>query len=238
MFDSLPIEQYDANMQAFNRKKPFPYGNMKGKVLNNAKFLDDGLDVELIMRRNVPSKFFKYFESPTGNNINESQSFTTPTTRKPTRTTDNTNKNDLTHFDEDTLEFGRTETDHNNNYSNFDYKLSPHKLRQFSGSTEKETQQIGSGSPRLDEKFRGGSGAIHTGSEILDCILIWVRMWAEPGQPVHYHDKDKMFIKIIRGTQELNFNLLPLMKVNMMPLTMIYLVNLLHLIVMFHCKWD
>ncbi|GMF06228.1 unnamed protein product [Ambrosiozyma monospora] len=98
MFDSLPIEQYDANMQAYYKKRPFPFGNMKGKVLNKSKFLDDGLDVELIMRRNVPPKYAKYFESPTGNDIDGS--------RKPIKATTSTttDKNELSHFDEDSLE--------------------------------------------------------------------------------------------------------------------------------------
>ncbi|KAG0687923.1 component of the polarisome [Pichia californica] len=57
----MPLEEYVANYDSILENKPFKYGNMKGKVLDKSKFFNDYSDYEILLRNEIPNKYFKYF---------------------------------------------------------------------------------------------------------------------------------------------------------------------------------
>lgn len=57
----MPLEEYVANYDAILESKPFKYGNMKGKVLNKSQFFNDHSDYEVLLRKDIPHKYDKYF---------------------------------------------------------------------------------------------------------------------------------------------------------------------------------
>lgn len=67
----MPLEEYVANYDSILENKPFKFGNMKGKVLNKSKFFNDYSDYEILLRNEIPSKYFKYFNNVTKKNYDE-----------------------------------------------------------------------------------------------------------------------------------------------------------------------
>lgn len=61
MYGIMPLEEYVANYDAILENKPFKFGNMKGKKLNKAKFFNDHSDYEVLLRKEIPEKYAKYF---------------------------------------------------------------------------------------------------------------------------------------------------------------------------------
>ncbi|KAG0675596.1 component of the polarisome [Pichia californica] len=61
MYGIMPLEEYVANYDSILENKPFKYGNMKGKVLDKSKFFNDYSDYEILLRNEIPNKYFKYF---------------------------------------------------------------------------------------------------------------------------------------------------------------------------------
>ncbi|TID18187.1 hypothetical protein CANINC_003928 [Pichia inconspicua] len=61
MYGIMPLEEYVANYDAILENKPFKFGNMKGKKLNKAKFFNDHSDYEVLLRKEIPDKYTKYF---------------------------------------------------------------------------------------------------------------------------------------------------------------------------------
>ncbi|GAV28731.1 hypothetical protein PMKS-002206 [Pichia membranifaciens] len=62
MYGIMPLEEYVANYDSILENKPFKYGNMKGKRLNKSKFFNDYSDYEILLRNEVPPKYYKYFD--------------------------------------------------------------------------------------------------------------------------------------------------------------------------------
>lgn len=58
----MPLEEYVANYDSILENKPFKYGNMKGKKLDKSKFFNDYSDYEILLRNEVPPKYYKYFD--------------------------------------------------------------------------------------------------------------------------------------------------------------------------------
>lgn len=71
MYGIMPLEQYVANYDSILENKPFKYGNMKGKKLDKSKFFNDYTDYEILLRNDVPQKYFKYFDDPSDNRIDD-----------------------------------------------------------------------------------------------------------------------------------------------------------------------
>lgn len=63
MYGIMPLEQYVGNYDSILENKPFQFGNMKGKILNKSRFFNDHSDYEVLLRTNVPGKYFKYFDT-------------------------------------------------------------------------------------------------------------------------------------------------------------------------------
>lgn len=62
MYGIMPLEEYVANYDSILENKPFKYGNMKGKKLDKSKFFNDYSDYEILLRNEVPPKYYKYFD--------------------------------------------------------------------------------------------------------------------------------------------------------------------------------
>ncbi|GMM27311.1 hypothetical protein DAMA08_000270 [Martiniozyma asiatica (nom. inval.)] len=68
----LPLDSYISNYEAILCDKPLIYGNMKGLTLNKDKFFRDHSDYEVLMRKEIPSKYKKYF-SKVADNVDEEE---------------------------------------------------------------------------------------------------------------------------------------------------------------------
>lgn len=61
LYDALATQEYFANYEALLAGEPLPHGNLRGKRLDKNAFFKDNSDYEVLLRKDVPSKYWGYF---------------------------------------------------------------------------------------------------------------------------------------------------------------------------------